>query len=150
MRQLKGISWGTFILSFLLFGMDLFLIYQGKQEKVYTPLIGSVFSTGGFVMITGACMGIILLGTRLLTGTGYQEEEIETNLLDYIENRYQEPERSKVIPMETARESGKREKALQEIEQGILEAAASDSRYSHLLSKEESDIVKDVVKEFLT
>ena len=31
-----------------------------------------------------------------------------------------------------------------------MEAAATDSRYSHLLSKEEEEIVKDVVKEFLT
>lgn len=150
MRQLKGISWGTFILSFLLFGMDLFLIYQGKQEKLFLPLPWGIFSEGNTVIVTGICMGIILLGVRILIGTGYQEEEIETGLLDYIENRYQEPERSKIIPMESVRESGKREKAMQEMEQGILEVAATDSRYNHLLSKEESDIIKDVVKEFLT
>ena len=44
----------------------------------------------------------------------------------------------------------KKEKAARQIEQGIMEAAATDSRYSHLLSKEEEEIVKDVVKEFLT
>ena len=42
------------------------------------------------------------------------------------------------------------QKAARQIEQGIMEAAATDSRYSHLLSKEEEEIVKDVVKEFLT
>ena len=43
-----------------------------------------------------------------------------------------------------------RDKARRQIEQGILETAATDSRYSHLLNKEEEAIVKDVIKEFLT
>lgn len=149
-RQLKGISWGTFVLSFLLTGMSLFLIYQSDMKTFKAPVpVGEIpaFTT---VMVTGICMGIVLLGVRILIGTGYQEEEIETNLLDYIENSYQEPETTKIIPMENARGVGKREKAMRQIEQGILEAAATDSRYSHLLSKEESEIVKDVVKEFLT
>ena len=92
---------------------------------------------------------------------------IETSLLDYVENRWREP--AKIIPLENARTSGTREnraqkkkekevqppkdsrdKAIRQIEQGILEAAATDSKYSHLLNKEEEAIVKDVIKEFLT
>ena len=149
-RQLKGISWGTFVLSFLLTGMSLFLIYQSDMKTFKAPVPGGEIPAFTTVMITGICMGIVLLGVRILIGTGYQEEEIETNLLDYIENSYQEPETAKIIPMENVRGAGKREKAMRQIEQGILEAAAADSRYSHLLSKEESEIVKDVVKEFLT
>lgn len=149
-RQLKGISWGTFILSFLLSGMSLFLIYQRDMKTFKNPVLGGEIPAFTTVMVTGICMGIVLLGVRLLIGTGYQEEEIETNLLDYIENSYRESETTKIIPMENARGAGKREKAMRQIEQGILEAAAADSRYSHLLSKEESEIVKDVVKEFLT
>lgn len=149
-RQLKGISRGTFVLSFLLTGMSLFLIYQSDMKTFKAPVPGGEIPAFTTVMITGICMGIVLLGVRILIGTGYQEEEIETNLLDYIENSYQEPETAKIIPMENVRGAGKREKAMRQIEQGILEAAAADSRYSHLLSKEESEIVKDVVKEFLT
>ena len=101
----------------------------------------------------------------MVLGMGYQEEVIETNLLDYVENRWREP--GKIIPMENVRNSGKREtrgqkkkeltsaqssrdKAARQMEQGILEAAATDSRYSHLLNEEEEAIVKDVIKEFLT
>ena len=150
LRQMKGVSWCTFVLSFLLTGMSLFLIYQSDMKTFKAPVPGGEIPAFTTVMITGICMGIVLLGVRILIGTGYQEEEIETNLLDYIENSYQEPETAKIIPMENVRGAGKREKAMRQIEQGILEAAAADSRYSHLLSKEESEIVKDVVKEFLT
>ena len=92
-------------------------------------------------------------------------------LLDYVENRWREP--AKIIPLENVRSTGTREnrgqkkkekekekeiqppkdsrdKARRQIEQGILETAATDSRYSHLLNKEEEAIVKDVIKEFLT
>lgn len=149
-RQMKGISWGTFILSFLLMAMSLFIIYQRGIETFPVPLADGGAPAASVILLTGICMEIVLLGVRLFIGTGYQEEEIETNLLDYIENRYKEPEATKIIPMENAKSSGKREKAMRQLEQGILEAAAADSRYSHLLSKEETDIVKDVVKEFLS
>lgn len=107
MRQLKGISWGTFVLSFLLTGMSLFLIYQSDMKTFKAPVPGGEIPAFTTVMITGICMGIVLLGVRILIGTGYQEEEIETNLLDYIENSYQEPETAKIIPMENVRGAGK-------------------------------------------
>jgi hypothetical protein len=95
-------------------------------------------------------LGIVLLGLKILTGTGYHEEEIETNLLDYVENRCKEP--AKVVPIKkTVKpvENSKKDEVLKEIERGILETAATDNRYAHLLDKEEKAIVKDVVKEFL-
>ena len=94
-------------------------------------------------------LGIVLLGLKILTGTGYHEEEIETNLLDYVENRCKEP--VKAVPQKKAAkpvENPKKDEVLKELEQGILETAATDSRYAHLLDKEEKAIVKNVVKEF--
>lgn len=164
MRQVKGISWGTFILSFLFIGIQALYLLQKGIENIRVPFTGSTLPAMNLTIITGISMGIILLAVRLLMGTGYQEEEIETELLDYVENKWKEP--AKIIPMENPRSfSGKetksgrkkepaaqeaKEKALRQMEQGILEAAATDSRYSHLLNKEEEAIVKDVVKEFLT
>ena len=59
-------------------------------------------------------------------------------------NVWKEKEKESQAPKDS------RDKAARQMEQGILEAAAADSRYSHLLNKEEEAIVKDVIKEFLT
>lgn len=163
MHQIKGISWGTFILSFLLMGVEILFLQQDERAGQLLGL-GRELSLMNLAVFTGIGMSIVLLLCRLLIGTGYQEEELETNLLDYVENCRSGT--AKIIPMETVRTSGgrenrgsrkkesqtgeKKEKAARQIEQGIMEAAATDSRYSHLLSKEEEEIVKDVVKEFLT
>ena len=65
------------------------------------------------------------------------------------ENRGQKKkEKEKEKEIQPSKDS--RDKARRQIEQGILETAATDSRYSHLLNKEEEAIVKDVIKEFLT
>lgn len=58
-------------------------------------------------------------------------------------------ERSKELGREQEKEQEK-EQIARQLEQGVLEAAASDSRYSHLLNKEEKAIVKDVIREFLS
>ena len=164
MRQIKGISWGTFILSFLLMGVEILLLRQQGGKADQFLVLGRELPLMSVAVFTGIGMGIVLLLCSLLLGTGYQEEELETNLLDYVENCRSGT--AKIISMENARTSGsrenrgsrkkenqtgeKKEKAARQIEQGIMEAAATDSRYSHLLSKEEEEIVKDVVKEFLT
>lgn len=109
-------------------------------------------------VITEISVGLLLLSLRLLIGNGYQEEVIENNLLDYIENRFKNPEKTaRIIPLGKIRkkeilntEEKVRENVAGKIEQGILETAATDSRYKHLLNKEEEEIVKDVIKEFLT
>ena len=59
-RQLKGISWGTFVLSFLLTGMSLFLIYQSDMKTFKAPVPGGEIPAFTTVMITGICMGIVL------------------------------------------------------------------------------------------
>ena len=163
-RQIKGISWGNFLLSFFFVGVEIVLLRQG--ENIMEPVLfpGSEMPLMSLTVFTGIGMGIVLLLVRLLAGTGYQEEELETNLLDYVENCQKEP--AKIISIEEGKAAGsreirdnkrkerqsseKKEKAARQMEQGILEAAATDSRYSHLLNKEEEEIVKDVVKEFLT
>ena len=43
----------------------------------------------------------------MILGMGYQEDVIETNLLDFVENRWREP--GKIISMENVRNPGKRE-----------------------------------------
>ena len=164
-RQMKSISWGTFILSFLFAGLQILYAWSPQTGLAQISFFGKEISVFTFSMVAGICTEVFLLGVRMVLGMGYQEEVIETNLLDYVENRWREP--GKIISMENVRNPGKREargqkkkeipapqssrdKAARQMEQGVLEAAATDSRYSHLLNEEEEAIVKDVIKEFLT
>ena len=168
-RQMNNISWGTFILSFLFVGLQILYAWPPQTGLEPIAFLGRETTVFTFSMVAGICTEVFLLAVRLVLGTGYQEDVIETSLLDYVENRWREP--AKIIPLENARNSGTREnrtqkkkekekesqapkdsrdKAARQMEQGILEAAAADSRYSHLLNKEEEAIVKDVIKEFLT
>ena len=176
-RQVKGISWGAFFLSFFFMAVQAALCIRNQVATVRLPVFGEQAAIDSAV-ITGAGILIVLLGVRMLTGSGYQEEMIETNLLDYVENRcLREP--AKILSMENKRTAAaakekkaarakehavqtktrerskekekeqEKEQIARQLEQGVLEAAASDSRYSHLLSKEEKAIVKDVLRDFL-
>ena len=87
----------------------------------------------------------------------FQEIENRLDLINHLKSKYghtieeilsYEKEKEKEKELQSPRDS--KDKALRQMEQGILEAAAADSRYSHLLNKEEEAIVKDVIKEFLT
>ena len=101
----------------------------------------------------------------MIMGMGYQEDVIETKSAGLCGKPLERA--GKDHSMENVRNPGKREargqkkkeipspqssrdKAARQMEQGVLEAAATDSRYSHLLNEEEEAIVKDVIKEFLT
>ena len=168
-RQMKSISWGTFVLSFLFAGLQILYAWPPQTGLAGVSFLGRHTTVFNFSMVAGICTEVFHLALRIILGMSYQEEVIETSLLDYVENRWREP--AKIIPLENARSSNAREsrtqkkkekekeiqppkdsrdKAMQQMEQGILEAAAADSRYSHLLNKEEEAIVKDVIKEFLT
>lgn len=123
---------------------------EGRDKVVRLFPLKAELPAMSLTVFTTIGLGIVLLGLKILTGTGYHEEEIETNLLDYVENRCKEP--AKVVPIKkTVKpvENSKKDEVLKEIERGILETAATDNRYAHLLDKEEKAIVKDVVKEFL-
>lgn len=149
MHQIKGISWITLCLSFLFAGAQFFLLGEGRDKVVRLFPLKAELPAMSLTVFTTIGLGIVLLGLKILTGTGYHEEEIETNLLDYVENRCKEP--VKAVPQKKAAkpvENPKKDEVLKELEQGILETAATDSRYAHLLDKEEKAIVKNVVKEF--
>ena len=166
---MKSISWGTFVLSFLFAGLQIIYAWPPQTGLAAVSFLGRQTTVFTFSMVAGICTEVFLLALRLVMGMGYQEDVIETSLLDYVENRWREP--AKIIPLENARTSSTREnrvqkkkekekevqlpkdsrdKAIRQMEQEILEAAATDSKYSHLLNKEEEAIVKDVIKEFLT
>lgn len=182
----KGVFWYTFVLSLLCMGVRIYQVMETKQMTMVLPFVKPELPAMHLTVGTGIGMCILLLLMKLSFGGGYQEELIETYLLDYVENGGADQNAAMAEPvkvMEMKRPAGvkktagrkkrmeikkpaaenkkvekkaeltllkKKEQAAQELEKGIREAAASDHRYSHLLNKEEEEIVKDVIKEFLT
>lgn len=86
LRQMKGISWYTFALSFLCAGGGIFMLRRTGLEQISFPLLERDFSAMSLLVSTAAGGGIILLLLRMVLALGYQEDVIETNLLDYMEN----------------------------------------------------------------
>ena len=68
MRQIKGISWGTFILSFLLMGVEILLLRQQGGKADQFLVLGRELPLMSVAVFTGIGMGIVLLLCRLLIG----------------------------------------------------------------------------------
>ncbi|MFQ7549882.1 MAG: hypothetical protein ACLRMZ_05785 [Blautia marasmi] len=72
-------------------------------ERISFPVITRDFPAMGLLVGSAAVMGIVLLLIRMVISMGFQEEVIETNLLDYMEN--QKGDSQKVIQIEPVRQS---------------------------------------------
>lgn len=77
-----------------------FLLGEGRDKVVRLFPLKAELPAMSLTVFTTIGLGIVLLGLKILTGTGYHEEEIETNLLDYVENRCKEP--VKAVPQKKA------------------------------------------------
>ena len=97
-RQMKSISWGTFVLSFLFAGLQIIYAWPPQTGLAAVSFLGRETTVFTFSMVAGICTEVFLLALRLVLGMGYQEDVIETSLLDYVENRWREP--AKIIPLE--------------------------------------------------
>lgn len=174
LHRMKGIVWYTSVLSLAFMGLALFNAYKEGTWKI------TEFFSQPTIVFTGLGVPIVLIAIRQLLGISFKEESIRNELLDYIENNRQIPvqkaaERPKPVVIEPPKQeepvnarkskiktarvvgtSNKKEGTVQtdqvveQIAKGIKETAATNGKYTHLLSKEEQDIVRDVIKEFLT
>ena len=102
-RQMKGVSWCTFVLSFLAAGAGALWIRRTGLERISFPVITRDFPAMGLLAGSAAVMGIALLLLRMVISMGFQEEVIETNLLDYMEN--QRGDSQKVVQIEPVRQN---------------------------------------------
>ena len=103
LRQMKGVSWCTFVLSFLAAGAGAPWIRRTGLERISFPVITRDFPAMGLLAGSAAVMGIALLLLRMVISMGFQEEVIETNLLDYMEN--QRGDSQKVVQIEPVRQN---------------------------------------------
>jgi len=103
LRQMKGVSWYTFVLSFLAAGAGALWLRRTGLERISFPVMTRDFPAMGLLVGSTAVMGIVLLLIRMVISMGFQEEVIETNLLDYMEN--QRGDSQKVVQIEPVRQN---------------------------------------------
>ena len=76
----------------------------------------------------------------------YKEDMILDGLLDYMENTL--PAR-KPVPDEQALKEQTREELIDKVTEGIRQTAASETKFSHMLTPEEEHIMREVIREYL-
>ena len=103
LRQMKGVSWYTFVLSLLAAGAGALWLRRTGLERISFPVMTRDFPAMGLLVGSTAVMGIVLLLIRMMISMGFQEEVIETNLLDYMEN--QRGDSQKVVQIEPVRQN---------------------------------------------
>ena len=75
-----------------------------------------------------------------------KEDMILDGLLDYMENTL--PAR-KPVPDEQALKEQTREELIDKVTEGIRQTAASETKFSHMLTPEEEHIMREVIREYL-
>ena len=76
-----------------------------------------------------------------------KEDMVMDGLLDYMENTSVTSE--VMFDIDTAREQV-REELINRVTEGISQTAASQNKFSHMLTSEEEKIVREVIREYLT
>ena len=102
---------GNFRPFFLFAGLQILYAWPPQTGLAGVSFLGRHTTVFNFSMVAGICTEVFLLALRIILGMSYQEEVIETSLLDYVENRWREP--AKIIPLENARSSNTRESRTQ-------------------------------------
>ena len=132
----QGIGWGA-VLCFVLMLVAVYGNYS-YPSQVLVPR--------QYVLV-GAAIVLFLLMIRLFMGFFGKEDMLVDVLLDYMENTSAASEYA--VDMNAAREQI-REELIQRVTEGISQTAASQNKFSHMLTSEEEKIVREVIREYLT
>ncbi len=132
----QGIGWGAALCFFLM----LVAVYSNysypNQEFVPHKSV-----------LAGAGILLFLLLVRQFMSFFGKEDMLIDGLLDYVENTNAASEN--IVDMNVAREQI-REELIQRVTEGISQTAASQNKFSHMLTSEEEKIVREVIREYLT
>jgi len=152
----------AFIRTQLLAGKSLgVFVYRIKRWTGYLSFIsflimsGAVFATYRYGYTDLSRYQYILAGVgslslsllfRQFLGFGSKEDMIIDSLTDYMENENAPAEQT----VKVNSNNRQKEKMIAQVTEGIKQTAASDNKFSHLLTPEEEEIMRDVIKEYLT
>lgn len=174
-HRMKGIMWYAFVLSFLFMGIACYLGTKAGTWTIQNPfsqpqlILAGIGVPVGLVLIRQflgisyqeKCICADLLDymentsqvwtkDKLKTVTPIREEIPAQPISQTKPARMPKRDRNqKAVSQEREKEAVK-EKIMEQISRGIQETAASKGKYEHLLSKEEEQIIRDVISEFLT
>ena len=147
-QMIKGKSFGVFIYrlrrwsgycglaSIILMGIGLY----GTYLHAYTDVVRYQY------LMAGAISAMVLLLIRPFLCLNQKEDMILDGLTDYIENREIIPNRPESVSVGQP----DRDSLAAQVTEGIRQTAASSSRFSQMLTPEEEDIMREVIKEYLT
>lgn len=136
-RIKRGTGYLCFV-SFLMMAAALI----GSYRYEYTDLVRYQYLLAGI-----GSLALVLLFRQFL-GFVNKEEMILDSLTDYMENNTLQPRKADTAAANAA--AKKKEKMIAHVTEGIKQTAASGNKFSHLLTPAEEDIMRDVIREYLT
>lgn len=98
-----------------------------------------------YVLAGAGILALILLGRQIL-GFSEKEETVLDGLVDYMENTSSAPVNTMEIEAVKAQA---REEIIDRVKEGIQQTAASETKFSHMLTPEEEHIMREVIREYL-
>ena len=147
-QMMKGKSFGVFVYrlrrwsgycglgSLILMGVGLYGAYLNSYGEVARYQY----------LMAGALSALILLLLRPFLCFGQKEDMILDGLTDYIENRTIPEKKVEVV----AKTKEDKDSLAAQVTEGIRQTAASSTKFSQFLTPEEEDIMREVIKEYLT
>ncbi|MBS6193981.1 MAG: hypothetical protein KH828_00190 [Clostridiales bacterium] len=132
----QGIGYGA-LLCFLLMMAAVYGTYRYREIE----LMRSQY------ILAGAAIFSLLLMMKQFMGFMSKEDMILDGLMDYMENTSRAPDQEAEID---AVKEQTREELINQVTEGIRQTAASDTKFSHMLTPEEEHIMREVIREYLT
>lgn len=132
----QGIGYGAFV-CFLLMMAAVYGTYRYQEEELMRYQY----------ILVGAGVFALLLLMKQFMGFMNKEDIILDGLMDYMENTSRSPRQE--IEVDAVKEQT-REELIDRVTEGIRQTAASETRFSHMLTPEEEHIMREVIREYLT
>lgn len=132
----QGIGYGAFV-CFLLMMAAVYGTYRYQEEELMRYQY----------ILVGAGVFALLLLMKQFMGFMNKEDIILDGLMDYMENTSRSPRQE--IEVDAVKEQT-REELIDRVTEGIRQTAASETKFSHMLTPEEEHIMREVIREYLT
>lgn len=144
MNRMNVLVWIPSLLSTVCLGLSLFFITE----------IGSEEGLSLKYLYAGTAVPVTLLILRYVLDFSYREELIMNSLADHIlqeRSRRENPPARKYEPAGTVQKTDPvlREEAVERIASSIRQTAATGSHFSKMLSPEEEEIMREIIREFM-
>ena len=135
LNRMKRLVWNPSLLCTVCLFAALFL--TTKLELSGLPLS---------YLYVGAFVPVVLLLLRQALDFSYKEELVMNSLTDYVEQMRTWVEE---IPAPKRKEEGLQEEVVEKITASIRQTAATGSHFSKMLTPEEEEIMREIIREFM-